>query len=70
MALMRHLLTAREVAALAGRSKSQVNRDATAGRLAVAEQFPGYRGPRLFDADEAATYAQRFTTDQPVEATA
>lgn len=45
------LLTAEQVAALAGKSKSQVNRDASGEhpKLPAAMTFPGYRGARLFD---------------------
>jgi hypothetical protein len=46
---MRNLITTRDVAALANRSTSQINRDASSGRLTVADTFPGYRGGRLFD---------------------
>ncbi len=42
-------MSAREVAALVGKSKSTVNRDATAERIPHLDQFPGYNGPRLFD---------------------
>lgn len=47
------LLTAEQVARMSGRSKSQVNRDAAGEcpKLAAAVQFPGYNGPRLFEAD-------------------
>jgi hypothetical protein len=55
--VMGNLITAREAAQLARRSRSQINRDAAAGRLPVAQQFPGYKGPRMFDAEQvAATY--------------
>lgn len=54
---MTQKLTARDVARLTGRSKSQVHRDAIAGRLRVSDQFPGYNGPRLFDkTDVLAAY--------------
>ena len=50
-------LTAQEAAKLAGRSKSQIHRDANAGKLPVARTFPGYNGPRLFnEADVRKTY--------------
>ena len=45
-------LTAQEAAALAGRSRSQINRDARDGKLPVARTFPGYKGARLFLEDD------------------
>ena len=45
-------LTAQEAAALAGRSRSQINRDAQNGKLPVARTFPGYKGARLFNEDD------------------
>lgn len=47
---MEKLLTAEQVAALVGKSKSQVNRDAAGERprLATAYTVPGYKGARLF----------------------
>lgn len=48
---MRNLLTARAAAALAQKSRSQIHRDAQQGRLPIAQEFPGYNGPRLFDED-------------------
>lgn len=45
-------LTSRQAAELAKRSRSQINRDAAAGRLPVAQQYPGYKGPRMFDRDD------------------
>lgn len=50
--IMRNLLTARDAAELAQKSRSQIHRDAQSGRLAIAQEFPGYNGPRLFDEDE------------------
>lgn len=41
-------ITARQAADLAGISKSQIHRDAAAGKLPVARTLPGYNGPRLF----------------------
>lgn len=46
---MTNKITARQVAELTGRSKSQVNRDAKTGKLPAAEVYPGYNGPRIFD---------------------
>lgn len=51
---MRTLVNARDAARLARRSKSQINRDANAGKLPVAVQYPGYNGPRLFDPEIVA----------------
>lgn len=45
---MDDLITAKEAAALAHVSKSKIHRDAGSGELPVAQQFPGYNGPRLF----------------------
>lgn len=56
---MGKLVTAREAAKIAGRSRSQINRDASSGKLPVAQQYPGYNGPRMFDEDEVAEYANR-----------
>lgn len=44
------LLTAEQVARLAGKSKSQVNRDASGDspKLPAEMTYPGYNGPRLF----------------------
>lgn len=42
-------ITAEEAAELLGKSRSQVNRDAAAGRLPVLRKLKGQRGPRLFD---------------------
>jgi hypothetical protein len=54
---MGELITTAEAAQLAQRSRSQINRDATSGKLEVAQQYPGYRGARMFDADVIrATY--------------
>jgi hypothetical protein len=56
---MRQLITAREAASVAGISRSQINRDAASGKLPTAQQFPGYNGPRLFDAaDVRDTYSE------------
>lgn len=46
-----NLLTARDVAALTGRSVTAVNRDAAgeSPRLPSVMQYPGKTGPRLFD---------------------
>lgn len=51
------LLTAEQVARLAGKSKSQVNRDAAgqAPKLPAALTYPGYNGPRLFDPQTVRT---------------
>jgi hypothetical protein len=49
------LLNSREVAVIVGLSRSQINRDATGGKLPVAVTFPGYRGPRLFKAEDVRT---------------
>lgn len=54
LALMGRLVTAREAAQIARRSRSQINRDAAAGKLPAAQQYPGYNGPRMFDADTVA----------------
>lgn len=59
MALMGRLITAREAAARSGRSHSQIHRDAASGRLPVAQQFPGYNGPRLFDEEVVDEYAAK-----------
>jgi hypothetical protein len=45
------LITAREAAVIARRSRSQIHRDALDGKLPIAQQYPGYNGPRLFDVD-------------------
>jgi predicted DNA-binding transcriptional regulator AlpA len=51
------LLPAREVSERTGRSRSQIHRDANAGKLPVAQEFPGYHGARLFRwADVRETY--------------
>lgn len=42
------------------RSRAQIHRDAHAGRLKVAQRFPGYNGPVLFDEDDVEQYAQQF----------
>lgn len=42
------LIPAGAVAQLVGRSRSQIHRDANAGRLPIAQAFPGYNGARLF----------------------
>lgn len=42
------LITARLAAEIAGKSRSQIHRDAAAGTLPIAQQYPGYNGPRLF----------------------
>jgi hypothetical protein len=52
MASMGKLVTAQEAARIAKRSRSQINRDAKDGKLPTAQQFPGYKGARLFDEDE------------------
>lgn len=52
MPSMDPLLTAREAAKLAHRSRATIHRDATSGKLPVAQQFPGYNGPRLFRAGD------------------
>lgn len=54
---MDDLITAREAALIAHKSRSQIHRDATAGVLPIAQQFPGYNGPRLFRrTDVLSTY--------------
>lgn len=57
---MGKLITAREAAQLADRSRSQINRDAAAGKLPTAQQYPGYNGPRMFDEDDVIDYAESF----------
>ncbi|HTN59052.1 MAG TPA: helix-turn-helix domain-containing protein [Protaetiibacter sp.] len=47
-----------EAAAILGKSVSQVNRLAKDGRLQVAQQAPGSRGPRFFDPDVVREYAE------------
>lgn len=44
-------ISAREAAKIARKHFSTIHRDALAGRLPVAQQYPGYNGPRLFDPD-------------------
>jgi hypothetical protein len=61
---MRQLFTAREVAERAQRSKSQVNRDASNGLIAVAQQTPGRQGVRLFDAEEVERYVERYAPEK------
>ena len=60
---MSDLLTTRQVAERAKRSRSQVNRDATSGRLAVAVEVPGYRGARLFDPSAVQTYIAALSAE-------
>lgn len=55
---MGQLITAREAAARVGISRSQLNRDATEGKLDIAQQYPGYNGPRMFDSDVVEAYAK------------
>lgn len=55
---MTTLLTSREVALASGRSKSQVNRDAKHGKIAVAHRLAGKRGALLFTPEAAAEYAE------------
>lgn len=45
-------LTARQAAEISGRSKSQIHRDALSGKLPIAQQYPGYNGPRMFDEEQ------------------
>lgn len=65
MSHMRHLITAREAATLAGLSRSQINRDAATGKLPTAQQYPGYNGPRMFDAE---VVAEVYEVEQQVAA--
>jgi hypothetical protein len=51
---MGKLITAREAAQIAARSRSQINRDAAEGKLPTAQKFPGYKGARLFDESDVA----------------
>jgi len=46
------LISAREAATIAGRSHSQINRDAATGKLPTAQRVPGYKGARLFAAED------------------
>lgn len=55
---MGQLITAREAASRVGISRSQINRDATDGKLEIAQQYPGYNGPRMFDTDSVDAYAK------------
>lgn len=58
--LMGRLITAREAAQISGRSRSQINRDAAAGKLPTAQRYPGYNGPRMFDEEDVNDYADSF----------
>lgn len=53
------LITAREAARLAHKSRSKIHRDALAGVLPVAQQFPGYNGPRLFRREDVLSTYRR-----------
>ncbi len=55
---MTTLLTAREVALVAGRSKSQVCRDANDGKIEIAHRSPGRTGAMLFTEAAANAYAE------------
>jgi len=55
---MTTFLTARDVANMAGRSKSQVCRDASDGRIKIAHRIPGRGGALLFTEDAANEYAK------------
>jgi hypothetical protein len=55
---MSRRITSAEAARITGRSRSQINRDAATGRLAVLEQYPGRTGPRLFDEAEVRRFYQ------------
>ncbi|WP_157001452.1 helix-turn-helix domain-containing protein [Agromyces laixinhei] len=55
---MDKLLTAAQAAEVAKRSHSTINRDAAAGKLPTAMQFPGYKGARLFDEIDVLAYAE------------
>lgn len=59
---MSTLLTVRQVAELAKRSKSSVHRDIERGELPVTQRVPGYRGPFLVDENDAADYAETIAT--------
>lgn len=56
--LMGRLITAREAAKIADRSRSQINRDAAAGKLPTAQQYPGYNGPRMFEEADVLEYVE------------
>jgi hypothetical protein len=62
MTHMGNQVTAAEAARIARRSRSQINRDAAAGRLKVAMQYPGYNGPRMFDED---VVREHYGIEQP-----
>jgi excisionase family DNA binding protein len=57
-AIMTQPITTAEAAVILGKSVSQVNRLAKDGRLPVAQQARGSRGPRFFDLDAVREYAE------------
>jgi hypothetical protein len=55
---MQTLMTAREVGHVAGRSRSQVVRDANLGKIEIAQRLPGKQGAMLFTEHAANSYAE------------